>query len=64
MSLDGLFQSRRFWVSLAGVVGVIAIDQLKLPVSQEQIEMVVVLIGAWVVGDSLRKTSPKRFGRG
>ena len=45
--IAGLFNSRRFWVSIAGVVFVLGI-------TQDQVNQIVLLGGAWVVGDSLR----------
>jgi len=51
--IAGLFNSRRFWVSIAGVVFVL-FDGLGLGITQDQVNQIVLLGGAWVVGDSLR----------
>ena len=51
--LQGLFVSRRFWLSIGGVVFV-ALDGLGLGLSAEQVHHIVMLGGAWIVGDSLR----------
>ena len=51
--LQCLFVSRRFWLSIGGVVFV-ALDGLGLGLSAEQVNHIVMLGGAWIVGDSLR----------
>ena len=48
-----LFGSRRFWLAVGGVAFVI-FDGLGLGLSAEQVNHVVLLGGAWIVGDSLR----------
>ena len=50
-----LFQSRRFWVALGGVVFTL-FDGLGLGVSHDQVNHLVLIGGAWIVGDSLRST--------
>ena len=57
MKLDGLLKSKRFWLSAAAVAVILLQDRTGL--SAEQITNVVLAIGAWVVGDSLRPTDPK-----
>ena len=51
--LSGLFSSRRFWVAVGGVVFVV-FDVFGIGLSPEQVNHVVLLGGAWIVGDSLR----------
>ena len=51
--VQGLIGSRRFWAAVGGVVFVFS-DGLGLPLSAEQINHVVLIGGAWIVGDSLR----------
>ena len=55
--IRALFESRRFWVSVAGILVVIS-EQLGNPlgISDAQITDLVILAAAWVVGDSVRKT--------
>ena len=53
--IGGLFHSRRFWVALGGVVFTL-FDGLGLGVTHDQINHLVLLGGAWIVGDSLRST--------
>ena len=55
--IRALFESRRFWVSVAGILVVIS-EQLGNPlgISDAQITELVILAAAWVVGDSVRKT--------
>lgn len=52
--LASLFASRRFWAAIASLA-VVALQGV-LPFSPEQITQVVLLIGTWIVGDSLRST--------
>jgi len=51
--VSGLFSSRRFWLAIGGVVFV-AFDAFGLGLSPEQVNHMVLLGGAWIVGDSLR----------
>ncbi len=51
--IQNLFGSRRFWVAIGGVVFVV-FDAVGIGLSADQIEHLVVLGGAWIVGDSLR----------
>lgn len=49
-----IFQSKRFWLTVASVIAVAVKDYL--PLTEEQIQNIVLAIGAWVIGDSLRAT--------
>jgi len=51
-----LLASRRFWAAVAGLLVAIGNDGLGLNLTQDTVDMAVMLISAWVVGDSLRKT--------
>ena len=51
--MQSLLGSRRFWVAVGGVVFVL-FDGLGIGLSAEQVNHVVLLGGAWIVGDSLR----------
>ena len=55
--LKTLFNSRRFWVGVAGMI-VICADGLfgEGTINPETVQMVTLLAGAWIVGDSLRVT--------
>ena len=53
--VQGLIGSRRFWAAVGGVVFVI-FDGLGLGLSADQVNHLVLLGGAWIVGDSLRAT--------
>lgn len=55
--LSDLVKSKRFWAAVAGVAAVVLKD--KLPIPEDQLTNLIMLIGAWIVGDSLRGTSPK-----
>lgn len=55
--LKTLVNSRRFWVGVAGMI-VICADGLfgEGTINPETVQMVTLLAGAWIVGDSLRVT--------
>jgi hypothetical protein len=53
--VQALFTSRRFWVAVGGV-GVVVFDGLGLGFTAEQTTNLIIVLGSWVVGDSIRKT--------
>ena len=55
--LKTMVRSRRFWVGVAGML-VICADGLfgEGTINPETVQMVTLLAGAWIVGDSLRVT--------
>ena len=55
IKLDSMFKSRRVWLAIAGVA-VAASEELGISIPAETIELIVMLFGAWILGDSLRKT--------
>ena len=55
--LASLFESRRFWISVAGIAVAVSHMGNPLGISEEQIHDIVLLLAAWVVGDSVRKTT-------
>ena len=55
--MEGLFKSKRFWVLLAAVAVVVLKD--KVPLTEDQIQILVYAVGAWVVGESIRPVDPK-----
>ena len=48
--------SRRFWVAIGGVVMCVFNDGLGLNLDAGQVNHIVLLGGAWIVGDSLRQS--------
>ena len=50
-----LLKSRRFWVAIAGVV-VTTTNILGFDLNPDQVNNIVLLGGAWIVGDSLRSS--------
>ena len=56
--LQTLVKSRRFWVAVAGIV--IAVGREQIPFlanfTDEQITQAVMVLGAWIVGESLRSS--------
>lgn len=57
--LNDLIKSKRFWAALAGIIVVVAKDRLPIALDEQQITMIVMAIGSWIVGDSLRATTVK-----
>ena len=53
--LQSLIRSRRFWVAVAGIAVTFS-DTFGLGLVPNTIQHVVLLLGAWIVGDSLRST--------
>jgi hypothetical protein len=53
--VQALFTSRRFWIAIGGVAFV-AFDGLGLGLTEEQTTNLIIVLGSWVVGDSIRKT--------
>lgn len=58
--LATLLKSRRFWVAVAGVV--IATGKQSFPAvfnhfTDEQIQAVIIALGSWIVGESLRSSN-------
>ena len=53
--VQALFKSRRFWIAVGGVVFV-AFDGLGLGLTEGQTTNLVIVLGSWVVGDSIRST--------
>ena len=58
LKIASLFSSRRFWVAVGGVVVAMS-DHVGLGLSPDVVQNVVVLGGAWIVGDSLRQALQK-----
>lgn len=57
--VQDLLKSRRFWVSVGAIAAVVLKDKLGLPLTEDQITDLAILIGSWVVGESLRSSSAK-----
>jgi hypothetical protein len=55
--INSLITSRRFWAAVASIAVVVLKD--KLPIPEEQITNIVLAIGAWIVGESLRSSQPE-----
>lgn len=53
--LKALFNSRRVWVAVAGVVVALS-DSAGINIDPEVVQYVVLLAASWILGDSLRKT--------
>lgn len=49
-----IFESRRFWAAVAGVMVVVLHDTLGLDETSAQ--AIAALVVSWIVGDSLRRT--------
>lgn len=57
MNFNDLFKSKRFWASVASVAIVLLKDKIPLGLTDEQLTQIVMAVGAWIVGDSLRSTN-------
>lgn len=57
--INDLLKSRRFWVSVGTIAAVVLRDRLNIPLDEQQITDIAILIGSWVVGESLRSSSAK-----
>ena len=55
--INSLLKSRRFWVAVAGVV-VVSSETVRsnIGISAAQTTNIVLVLGSWIVGDSLRTT--------
>lgn len=54
--VKSLLSSRRFLVSVVGLVGVCSSELFNIELDVEQIVGVVTIVVAWVIGDSMRVT--------
>ena len=56
--INALLKSRRFWVAVAGLV-VVSSETVRanVGITADQTTNVVLVLGSWIVGDSLRVTS-------
>lgn len=54
--LNDLIKSKRFWATVAGIAVVVFKDKLPIALDEQQITTIVLAIGSWIVGDSLRST--------
>lgn len=54
--LSSLLQSRRFLFALAGVLSVVVNHLGFTDLSEADMQHVVLVIGTWIVGDSITKT--------
>lgn len=53
--LETAIRSRRVWLAVAGVA-VALFEELGVSIPPETIQQIVLLFGAWIIGDSVRKT--------
>jgi hypothetical protein len=52
MNLGELVKSKRFWAAAATIAVVVLKD--RVPLSEDQIQELVWVVAAWIVGDSVR----------
>jgi hypothetical protein len=52
MNISELVKSKRFWAAAATIAVVVLKD--RVPLSEDQIQQLVWVIGAWIVDDSVR----------
>ena len=56
--INTLLKSRRFWVAVAGLV-IVSSETVRanVGITADQTTNVILVLGSWIVGDSLRVTS-------
>ena len=54
--LESVFHSRRVWLAIAGVAVALS-EELGVSIPAETIQQIVLMFGAWIIGDSVRKTA-------
>jgi len=54
--IKALLASRRFWVSIVGLVAVCSSELLGMELNVEQIVGVCTIVAAWIIGDTIRVT--------
>jgi len=55
VKIKSLFTSRRFWAVVSGFAAILA-KEFDFPIDPDTLQQYIILIAAWVVGDSLNKT--------
>ena len=53
---QSLFESRRFWIFVAGVVANFSKEFLGVEVDEQTIQNITLLAISWIAGDTLRRT--------
>lgn len=61
--LNGILESKRFWLAVASLAFVVLNERLGVPITEEQIQQVILVVAAWIVGDSLRPVLPKTVAK-
>ncbi len=56
MDFSNLLKSKRFWAAAAVVAVVVLKD--RVPLNEQQITEIVLAVGAWIVGESIRPVNP------
>ena len=56
MDFSNLIKSKRFWAAAAVVAVVVLKD--RVPLNEQQITEIVLAVGAWIVGESIRPVNP------
>ena len=58
--MNDFFKSRRFWAVASSIVIVLFKDRFaQFGITEEQVNTIVMAIGAWVVGESIRSSQAK-----
>lgn len=60
MKLDGLLKSKRFWIAAASIAVIVLED--KVPLTKDQIQLIVFAVGSWILGESIRPVEPPKAG--
>ena len=61
MDFSNLLKSKRFWAAAAVVAVVVLKD--RVPLNEQQITEIVLAVGAWIVGESIRPVNPTEVAK-
>lgn len=54
--IKSLIKSRRFWIAVSGVVVAVSQDLGITTLTPEQIQNICMMLGSWVLGESIRSS--------
>ena len=61
MDFSNLIKSKRFWAAAAVVAVVVLKD--RVPLNEQQITEIVLAVGTWIVGESIRPVNPPEVAK-
>lgn len=54
--IASLLRSRRFWVTVVGVAGVVSSEFFGIELDLDQLVTIGLMVSGWVIGDTIRET--------